>query len=97
VPECFCGCGRRAGFRERLANLAGEETDRLLRDAERLGAPSDRELGAVLDSGRTWREVWAAVVHGEISRAAVNRDSWVRWRADATDFIRRTTARQRTH
>jgi hypothetical protein len=94
VPECFCGCGRRAGFRERIANLSGDETQQLLsRLEDALGRSyTDPSVGRLIEHGHVWRDVWAAVVHGEISGVAIDRASWTRWCEEAADLIRRTAS-----
>ena len=92
MPECFCGCGRRAGFRERAANLAGGETQQLLaglEDALRtLDPEAHPEMIRIVETGHVWSDVWAAVVHLEVAQPAVDRDAWVQWRA-AADVVRR--------
>jgi hypothetical protein len=89
VPECFCGCGRRAGFRERAANLAGGETLRMLSSLEDALRTLDPEAETLVETGHVWSDVWAAVVHLEVSRPAVDRDAWVQWRDAAAEVVRR--------
>jgi hypothetical protein len=76
-----------------VANLAGGETLRLLarlEDALRtLDAEAEPEMIRLVETGRVWSDVWAAVVHLEVWRGAVDRDAWVRWRDDAADVVRR--------
>jgi uncharacterized protein (DUF3084 family) len=91
--ECACGCGRRLGFRDRLASRKAakieERADFLEDRISRYGwAGWQRaDLEAFVSEGRVLRDQLVAVIHGELDARAVDRSHVADWRGQAKALI----------
>lgn len=105
MAQCFCGCGRKAGFGQRQANKLGgqsqERVDFIEREIrprfDKPGSPMSRRIEQTLADGRAWIEQCKAVVHREAAFGDVDWPSFRAWFRDAdgmVSFMRLSPAQQ---
>ena len=91
--ECFCGCGRRLGLKDRsLSRRAAKiqsAADFVEEHASRFGSADIQhaDLEGFIDDGRELRNQLVAVLHGELDAGRVDRHRVAQWRRQAKALI----------
>ena len=88
--ECFCGCGRRLGFKERsLSRRAAKieaAADFLEEHSSRFGyaGKEQADVEGLIKDGRELRSQLVAVLHGAPNAREVDRHRIAQWRRQAS-------------
>src|SRR5262245_18402376 len=91
--ECFCGCGRRLGFKDRALSRRAAKiqvaADFLEEHGSRFGPAGVQEadLEGFINDGRVLRDQLVAVLHGQPRAQPVDRQRIAHWRRRAKGLI----------
>jgi hypothetical protein len=89
--KCACGCGRSVPLRERRANARARTAVTLVAAMQALAfeADEDEYRRAFLFEGVSWRNQYARVVHGDLTRDQIRSEAaWREWVGGARVAVR---------
>jgi hypothetical protein len=88
MAKCFCGCGRKIRFLQRVPNNYGKTAAMFVGKLERMNLDDDSEGHIFLDQGREWFAAYAAATHLEIPLKTLSIDEWREWRKAAYRIVK---------